>query len=654
MTSGRPSRDRQKSAEMAQRATLRRNSTLLSRHTEAWEPPPLFQAYPQATKHAVMQAPHALPVKHNRHMNSLQEMIGSQLDLTSPNSGRQSSLSNHRVSTHSVGGNAKIFILTTSGHVLQYAADGAADRLPERCLQLSKASAAFASDLVPGKHWVLQIAQSINASDGLPARHQPRSLLSRLRMPSPTSKKESNHILLVCETPEEMDGWMKTVRHTIGLLGGERIEETPRPSHDRDANLKKEPEVKPTHRFQVLRDPKKVTNLPVRNSMIRSTDVRLREINESPQTRPAIPQVESIPPLGRNHVSQRQSTEAPSVATTLRSNDQSTLDRLREDSNRLSLASSKTSDTGTPGLTTSRDTSPTPSEPQSDYLPKLDLEPLHESSKFRSYTRTAPAANSRQSVMQSSLTKQPHPSMRTSETVTRTQRHSTYSAITHERPRPLQPRSVSAMSNRESLKRDISPANFRPLHNQRSMENKPLPAVPGEVRTDFPRRQSSTVPDQTRPSQPTDKRDPARKPYFRPVPIRIPDEAIPRRLSSMPNPLPTTISEGHRTPTVELESLSFPAQLQALPEQQPKPKPTGLRRPASMQIRTDRTPFVSSSREYARMRSATPTSIPEGPSATYSARPTLRTQTSMPLLSANGPPSHPPPSMPLPVPPTCY
>lgn len=46
----------------------------------------------------------------------------------------------------------KIFILVTSGYLLQYASAGSFDRVPEKMMKLGKDSVAFASDAIPGKH----------------------------------------------------------------------------------------------------------------------------------------------------------------------------------------------------------------------------------------------------------------------------------------------------------------------------------------------------------------------------------------------------------------------------------------------------------------------------------------------------------------------
>jgi len=93
----------------------------------------------------------------------------------------------------------KIFVLVTSGYLLQYAGDGSFDRLPEKMMQLGKDSVAFASDVIPGKHWVLQISQAMDA-DGTPAADS-RSLLSRLAFRGADYRRTATSLLLVFNSP---------------------------------------------------------------------------------------------------------------------------------------------------------------------------------------------------------------------------------------------------------------------------------------------------------------------------------------------------------------------------------------------------------------------------------------------------------------------
>src|SRR5690606_25901613 len=73
----------------------------------------------------------------------------------------------------------KIFVLVTSGYLLQYKGEGHFDRLPEKMMQLNKDSVAFASDAIPGKHWVVQVSQALD-DEGTVAPEKSKGLFSRL------------------------------------------------------------------------------------------------------------------------------------------------------------------------------------------------------------------------------------------------------------------------------------------------------------------------------------------------------------------------------------------------------------------------------------------------------------------------------------------
>ncbi|KAK8128358.1 hypothetical protein PG984_009466 [Apiospora sp. TS-2023a] len=108
----------------------------------------------------------------------------------------------------------KIYVLVTSGYLLQYATEGSFDRLPERVLQLTRDSAVFASDMIPGKHWVLQVASLMDPS-GTPANDS-RSLLAKLRG---SERRHASNFLMVFEAAEDMDSWLALLRHAIEALG---------------------------------------------------------------------------------------------------------------------------------------------------------------------------------------------------------------------------------------------------------------------------------------------------------------------------------------------------------------------------------------------------------------------------------------------------
>ncbi|OBT82186.1 hypothetical protein VE02_09253, partial [Pseudogymnoascus sp. 03VT05] len=124
----------------------------------------------------------------------------------------------------------KIFVLTSAGHLLQFSCDGAFNRLPEQSIRLSRHSVAFASDVIPGKHWVIQITTvydglsavtpgELSATPAPPARQRPGS--------KSTYIKPIKQFLLIMDNGEDLDTWLTAVRHEIDVLGGKATSETP-------------------------------------------------------------------------------------------------------------------------------------------------------------------------------------------------------------------------------------------------------------------------------------------------------------------------------------------------------------------------------------------------------------------------------------------
>ncbi|KAJ9636795.1 hypothetical protein H2199_007789 [Coniosporium tulheliwenetii] len=215
----------------------------------------------------------------------------------------------------------KLYILVTSGYVLQYAGEGPSDRLPEKILQLGKDSAAFASDLIPGRHWVLQISQAAN-EDGTATANHSRSLLARLRFGNQTVRRAVTSFLLVMEGPEEMESWLTVVRQQIELLGGMKCNSEPGSRPPTSDSKGPKLQEKPSHRYLVHRDPnrmdkdKPLVPLPVDSS----TAVAGPDWNGNTARFSAIVSDETS--LSSRHASVRQSTDAPSVSTTTVSNEQ--------------------------------------------------------------------------------------------------------------------------------------------------------------------------------------------------------------------------------------------------------------------------------------------------------------------------------------------
>ncbi|KAH0536714.1 hypothetical protein FGG08_006422 [Glutinoglossum americanum] len=315
------------------------------------EAPPLFQAYPQAIKHASLSAstlsPETILKRHSQSLKSGlgQDILQNMVELGSLNNKKEEKArKKHRRKGSSPMANAewtnKVYVLLTSGCLLQYAGDGSFDRLPERVMQLGKDSVAFASDVIPGKHWVLQISQDVDR-EGEPPAEPPKSLFSKLSFRSSESRKPTSNFLLVLDNPEDLHSWMFAVRQEIELLGGTRHKPEAGMTGSKTSPGEHQLRERPSRRYLITRDPNQISQFRIQ----RDVSPGFPEEAENRRGRTGSDQTSA-----RRRSSIRPSMEAPSVSTTAASYDQSQLDRLRE--SRLSYLS-----TGTRTLT-SRDTSP--------------------------------------------------------------------------------------------------------------------------------------------------------------------------------------------------------------------------------------------------------------------------------------------------------
>lgn len=241
------------------------------RTSAAWDPPPLFQAYPQAIKHAqlsasTLSADAILRISSHKRNNSLRDELAHKRggddgkDQTAAAKKTEKANSKHRRqisgSISKADWTQKIFVLVTSGYLLQYSGEGSFDRLPEKMMQLGKDSVAFASDVIPGKHWVLQISQSID-SDGVPAADS-RSLLSRLTFRGADYRRAATSLLLVLNSAEDLDSWIAVVRREIEALGGKKhVSETGKTKPDEKIMQLR---AQPSHRYLVQRNPDQFLN----------------------------------------------------------------------------------------------------------------------------------------------------------------------------------------------------------------------------------------------------------------------------------------------------------------------------------------------------------------------------------------------------------
>ena len=245
-----------------------------------WKPPPLFQAYPQAIKHGCLPLPAPASLAESilrrdktrdNPENANDENGGAPLSspptsteqqhndssetatITSVRSrssrrrdGRteprhhRSSSGNNNNSNGNSGNNSiprmewaqKVFVLATSGYLLQYAGEGRYDRLPEKMMKLGPKSVAFASDAIPGKYWVLQVTRyfeedsttprmAAQTSTGAIVDGSSETLFSRLGFARPlVGPRMARSLLLVFDSPRDMHSWLVAVRAEIETRGG--------------------------------------------------------------------------------------------------------------------------------------------------------------------------------------------------------------------------------------------------------------------------------------------------------------------------------------------------------------------------------------------------------------------------------------------------
>ncbi|OCL02713.1 hypothetical protein AOQ84DRAFT_170555 [Glonium stellatum] len=653
-----------------------------------WDPPPLFQAYPQAIKYDTLQASTSSPdallrsQSQRRQYNTLQEKLESKLDLPATAEG-DSDIQNlekpeakHKRLTSASTMNSsdltrKIYVLVTSGFVLQYADEGPFDRLPEKVLQLGKESAAFACDLIPGKHWVLQISQTAK-EDGTVSMVPQKSFLSRLRLQNATAKRTATSFLLICESAEELDSWLTAVRREIDSLGGMKCRPDSGSSSSPENSPEKQVREKPSHRFLAQKDPNRFnsgrspTLSPVMSPVDSPTIVAPDWEGSRCRNPASISDAASVSSSRYNSI--RQSTEASSIATTAISTEQLQLNHLR-DGSRLSFMSNGTSGTGTVTVTTSRGSSPAPASPRTDTFPKPEPEPLRSATSLKSFhMNPSTAATNRRRSMQTLPTTDEDHSLSASLHSPKSQRHSTYGAISRNQQEAALPSSPHA---NPSTHTSANQSPVRSIHGSRS-SSAPPPRMsmhsppPGHAYTRSARPQSTlgSLPSaSTLSAHSVNRVSPSPKPFFRPLPIRTQDPngplIIPRRFSSLgPPPLPIAIAISR--------SVSNPTNLPPLPPTPPLPQAHSgqfktLRRPTSMQIRSDPAPFLSSSRPttaYSRTVPNTSYSSVTRPSSSLTSHPPpsfsamrqrVQMRRSMPVLGL--PPPAPPPNMPLPPPP---
>lgn len=255
-----------------------------------WKPPPLFQAYPQAIKYDCLTAP-ALSADSILRIHASSAARGNPRDLNAqrqnhevgdPKKKKDDRKKHLRSLSETIGKadwTSKIYVLATSGYILQYAGDGKHDRLPEKILQLGPKSVAFASDAIPGKHWVLQVSQNpdedVASAAGSAESHRP--LLSRLGFHRSHHRRLARGFLLVFNSPEEMSSWLLAVRAEIEARGGKKYV-TERVFDDGEEDQLRS---KPSARQMVKRDPNRFSNVFLQPQLVDPENERFAQDGQS-------------------------------------------------------------------------------------------------------------------------------------------------------------------------------------------------------------------------------------------------------------------------------------------------------------------------------------------------------------------------------------
>ncbi|TPX15094.1 uncharacterized protein E0L32_004924 [Thyridium curvatum] len=338
-----------------------------------WDPPPLFKAYPQAIKHASLpacttSADTLLRAHGHKSSFSLRDGLASPEPMEDFMMDYDKSKKKHRRNNNSMSSKlewtTKLYILVTSGYLLQYAGEGTFDRLPEKILQLGRESAAFASDLIPGKHWVLQISTNMDP-DGTQTADS-RSLFTRLPF-KVGDRRHASNCLMVFENAEDMESWIVTLRREIEHLGGKRsLSETGTPKMEAQAQLRSQV----SQRTLVVRDPD-------RFSRVLPSDAPWQQLS-SP--------VESPVEAAENEGVLDQTFEDVSATNSMISQDGRHLESLRDSAARLSCVSS-----GQRTFVTSEGSSP-PCSPMRNSFASFTDESMHHDLPPEAQARPRPNA----------------------------------------------------------------------------------------------------------------------------------------------------------------------------------------------------------------------------------------------------------------------
>lgn len=357
----------------------------------SWDPPELFKAYPQAIKHARLRSPIAqakaiLQLYEEKKILSLEQDVEQNLALDhAENDGPRKKREKAKGSKHSILGIApndgwaeKVYVLATSGYLLEYAGDGAFDRLPEKLMPLGRESAAFASDAIAGEHWVLQVSRIAN-DDGIIPDEGPKSIFRKLGFGSGI-RRSTSAFLLIFDSPDVLNAWLVAIRKEIEALGGRkyRPDVGMRRTNDEIARQLRE---RPSRRYFIKKEPNRF------GDQIR--DAGLEDMSDKTQSANAGDHEPLTIIERRPSMATQKSMDSPSVSNATVSSDQALLERLKE-TPRMSYVSA-----GTKTWSTSRGSSPEPSPARAPFSPE-DLIPK----PVEDHTDTLQISRARSSMQQ--------------------------------------------------------------------------------------------------------------------------------------------------------------------------------------------------------------------------------------------------------------
>ena len=179
------------------------------------DPPPFAEAFRHAILHARLEV--VVPRAELKRSGSVLSRLSPALSTTT---GTFNSSTEGRSRAGSVALAPKSIILSDDGCLLQYPLEGASNRTPERVLQLGPKSIAVASDILPGRHWVLNVSSNSNS---------PELAVDRLlRSPRPTfgfrgrseQHKRAQGLLIAFNDDTMFNDWLVAIRTEIEALGG--------------------------------------------------------------------------------------------------------------------------------------------------------------------------------------------------------------------------------------------------------------------------------------------------------------------------------------------------------------------------------------------------------------------------------------------------